>query len=87
MVLRAADPHGRSEEGIDALGHRSGQMVAEQRVRCQRHVRAVLLGSAECHHHRIAPPLLLGPHLRPRHAIQLRRSHRVRSLRLEAHNA
>ena len=61
VVLGAADPHGRRQEGVQPLGQPARHVIADQRVRRERHVQGVLLGCPERHHDGVAPGLDLGP--------------------------
>ena len=54
VVARAADPHGRRAERVEALGDRARELVAEDRVGAQRQVVAVLLDRPEGDHDRVA---------------------------------
>jgi hypothetical protein len=71
----AADPHRRRDERVEALGHHTREVVAEQRVGGERHMRAVLLRGAKRDDDGVAPALLLCLDLRPGHAIQLDCAH------------
>ena len=75
MVVRAADPHRRADERVEPVCHQPGEVIADQRVGRERHVRTVLLGRPEGDDEPIAPCLLLGLHLRPGHPIKLERAH------------
>ena len=71
VVARAADPDGRRHERVEAIGQPLGEVIAEQRVRGQRHVMGMLLGGAEGHHDRVAPSAELRLDLGPGQLVEL----------------
>jgi len=80
VMAGAADAHGGGDERVEALGDRAREVVADQGVRREWHVAAVLLGRAEREHDRVVPRLDLRLHLRPGHRVQLEGGHRHRTL-------
>ena len=74
-MRRAANAHGRRDEGVETIGEQAGEVVAEQRVGGERQVQPVLLGRPERDHHGVAPGRDLVAYLGPGQLVQLDDAH------------